>query len=254
MPQPKAKSDRALQPVAQKFTATLEHLGNSLGWVIVRVPAKMAAKLGGRGQIRVIGEISGGSLRLSDRERSVPRHEFRASLFPDGKGGHFLLVNKKMQKAARVGPGAVATFRLARDATPREITIPQELERALGQDRRLRRWFEASFNPSMRRYCASWVAEPKSAEARARRADQLAERLLLTLEAEKDLPPILKIALARDPRAAVGWERMSARRRRGNLLAIFYYRSPEAQQRRLAKVLEEAVAYAHRAQEPDEGI
>ena len=39
---------------------------------------------------------------------------------------------------------------------------------------------------------------------------------------------------------------MSVSRRRGNLLAIFYYRTPEARDRRLEKVLEEAERVAEK--------
>jgi uncharacterized protein YdeI (YjbR/CyaY-like superfamily) len=64
--------------------------------------------------------------------------------------------------------------------------------------------------------------------------------------AERELPPILQAAFARDPRAFAGWERMSPSHRRGHLLAIFYYRSPDARDRRVAKIIEEAVAFAER--------
>src|SRR5439155_25439340 len=47
--------------------------------------------------------------------------------------------------------------------------------------------------------------------------------------------------LFRSPHAAEGWERMSSSRRRMHLLGIFYYRSPEARDRRLMKAVEEAV-------------
>jgi uncharacterized protein YdeI (YjbR/CyaY-like superfamily) len=57
---------------------------------------------------------------------------------------------------------------------------------------------------------------------------------------------MLQLAFARTPRAREGWEQMSALRRRGQLLAIFYYRSPEARARRLAKVVEEAAALAEK--------
>jgi hypothetical protein len=39
---------------------------------------------------------------------------------------------------------------------------------------------------------------------------------------------------------------MSPTRRRGNLLAIFYYRTPEARDRRIAKIIEEALSFAER--------
>jgi len=47
---------------------------------------------------------------------------------------------------------------------------------------------------------------------------------------------------ARNPRAAEGWERMSPSHRRGHLFGIFYYRTPEARDRRLAKTIEDAIA------------
>jgi uncharacterized protein YdeI (YjbR/CyaY-like superfamily) len=66
------------------------------------------------------------------------------------------------------------------------------------------------------------------------------------MEAERELPPILKLAFAREPRALAGWQRMSPTHRRGNLLAIFYYRTPEARDRRIAKIIEDALTFAER--------
>jgi len=66
------------------------------------------------------------------------------------------------------------------------------------------------------------------------------------MEAERELPPILKLAFARDPRAYTGWQRMSPSHRRGHLLAIFHYRSPDARDRRIAKLLEDALTFAER--------
>ena len=75
-----------------------------------------------------------------------------------------------------------------------------------------------------------------------RRAEQVAEQLMATMEAERELPPILKLAFTREPRALAGWQRMSPTHRRGHLLAIFYYRSPEARDRRIAKFIDDALA------------
>jgi uncharacterized protein YdeI (YjbR/CyaY-like superfamily) len=86
----------------------------------------------------------------------------------------------------------------------------------------------------------------KSAEARTRRAEQIAECLLAAMEGERELPPVLQVAFAREPRAREGWASMSASRRRGHLLGIFYYRSPEARGRRVAKAVQEAVEFAER--------
>jgi len=215
--------------VAKSFKATLERMQSNLGWVIIRIPFDVSKVWGVRRQLRVKGEING--------------FAFRTSLFPTGKGYHYLLVNKRMQAGAKTGPGMAALFRLEPDTEERKAILPAELKRALSQDRSLRRWFD-NLSYSIRRWIAVWVSQPKSAEARVRRAEQIAEQLLTTMEAERELPPVLKAAFARDPRAFEGWQRMSPSHRRHNLLGIFYYRSPEARDRRIAKMLEEAAGRA----------
>jgi len=220
-----------VQPVAKSFRAVLERSNSPLKWVIVRVPFDVAKIWGRRGQLRVKGDING--------------FAFRASLLPTGTGNHVLLVNKRMQAGAKVGPGAAAQFRLEPDTEKRIVTVPAELERALSEDRALRRWFDR-LNPSTRREISDWITQVKSAEARVRRADQIAERLMSVMDAERELPPILRAAFARNPRAYEGWKRMSPVRRRGHLFGIFYYRSPEARARRVAKTVQDAYELATR--------
>jgi uncharacterized protein YdeI (YjbR/CyaY-like superfamily) len=70
---------------------------------------------------------------------------------------------------------------------------------------------------------------------------------MLTMEGEldpKDPPPVLKAAFQREPRARAGWEAMSQSRRRGHLLGIFHVRGVEARERRVARVVEDAVRVA----------
>jgi uncharacterized protein YdeI (YjbR/CyaY-like superfamily) len=222
-PQPK--------PAAKSFKATLERMRSNLGWVIVRIPLDVPKVWGTRGMLKVKGEING--------------FAFRTSLFPTGKGYHYLLVNKRMQAGAAARPGSVAEFRLEPDMEKRVATVPAELQRILNEERSLRRWF-GQLNYSTRKWITDLVVQVKSAEARVRRAEQVAEQLMATMEAERELPPILKLAFAREPRALAGWHRMSPTHRRGNLLAIFYYRTPEARDRRIAKIIEDTLAFAER--------
>jgi uncharacterized protein YdeI (YjbR/CyaY-like superfamily) len=156
-----------------------------------------------------------------------------------------MLVNKQMQKGGKVTTGSVAQFRLEPDTEPRIVIIPAELKRDFAGDRQLRRWFER-LNYSTRKDISNWITQVKSAEARERRAQQIAERLLATMEAERELPPILQVTFARNARAREGWERMSSSRRRMHLFGIFYYRSPEARVRRLAKALQDAEGFTER--------
>lgn len=218
------------KPTASKsFKATLEILRSGLGWVIARVPFDVAKTWGTR-RPKVKGEING--------------FPFRTTLFPARSGGHFVLVNKRMQRESGTVPGSVAQFRLEIDTEKRTVVTPPEVKRAMAGDRALERWYDA-LNYSTRKYITEWITEVKSAEARVRRAEQLAERLLSTMEAEQELPPLLRLAFGRT-RALEGWQQMSPTQRRGQLLAIFYYRGPEARARRVAKVVEAAAEYAQK--------
>lgn len=216
---------------AKAFRATLERTASRLNWVIIHVPLDVANIWGKRGQLRVRGEING--------------FGFRTSLFPTGKGGHIMIVNKRMQAGGKAAPGSVAQFRLEPDTEVRIVTMPAELKRALAEDRSLCRWFDR-LNHSTRSEISKWVSDVKSAEARTRRAEQIAERLLATMEAERELPPILQVAFAQDPRARQGWALMSPSRRRGHLLGIFYYRDPESRARRVEKAVRDAAELAEK--------
>ena len=227
----KPKPKPVTKIVKKSFEATLERLRSNLGWIIVWIPFNVHKVWGSRGRLKVRGEING--------------FDFRTSLFPTRKGDHFLLVNKKMQAGAGAKEGSLAEFLLEPDTEERVITIPAELKRILAEDRSFRRWFDA-LNYSIRKWLADWITQPKSAEARNRRAEQVAEQLLSTMEAERELPPALKLAFTRDPRALEGWNLMSPSHRRGLLIAIFYYRSPDARARRVDKVVEEAIALAEK--------
>jgi uncharacterized protein YdeI (YjbR/CyaY-like superfamily) len=213
------------------FEAVLERT-DRLRWVIARVPFDAAKVWGKRGQLRIQGEING--------------FAFSTTLFPTGEGRHFLLVNKKMLSGGKTAPGLTAKFRLQPDTTPRPpASAPTELLRELGESKRLLKFFE-SLNPSRRNEISKWIGESRNEETRRRRARQIAERLMETMEAEHDLPPIMQLAFRQNPKAHEEWERMSRSHRRAHLLAIFYYRTPEARANRLQKCLKEMLDRAEK--------
>jgi uncharacterized protein YdeI (YjbR/CyaY-like superfamily) len=166
---------------------------------------------------------------------------FRTSLFADAhRGGHFVLVNKKMQKAAGAGVGGMVDFTIAPDLEERTPDVPAELAKLLKTQKRLAKWYEGLSEPT-RWEIAKWIDGVKSAEARHRRAEQIAERLMLTMEGEKELPPVLEVAFRRAPLARKGWEAMTKAQRRSNLMAVFYYQGPEAREKRVRKVVEDCL-------------
>ncbi len=124
---------------------------------------------------------------------------FRTTLFPSPRGsGHILLVNKKMQSGASARVGSRVRIWLEPDLDARPILLPPELASALNADRRLRRWFDR-LSESMRREIGKFAGEPKTAESRLKRAEKLAERLMLTMEGEEEPPPVLRAALPSIP-------------------------------------------------------
>ena len=219
------------KPVAKSLRGTPKRLKSRLNWVVIHVPLDVPRIWRTRERLKVKGEING--------------FPFRTSLFPTGKGRHMMLVNKQMQKGGKVTAGSVAQFRLEPDTEPRIAIVPAELTSAFSGDRQLRRWFDR-LNYSTRKDISNWITQVKSAEARERRAQQIAERLLATMEAERELPPILQVTFVRNARAREGWERMSPSRRRMHLFGIFYYRSLEARARRLAKAVQDAEGFTER--------
>lgn len=216
----------------RKFTAILERDNTRLRWVIARIPFDIEKAWPERRGMRVRGAIEG--------------FPFRTSLFPNPLGeGRVLLVNKKMQAAAKASAGARVRIELEPDFEERPATVPAELAGALREDRQLRRWFDG-LGSARRRDLGKWVAEPKSQDSREKRAGRTAEWLLLTMEGERETPPILKVRFQRNPQAQAGWDAMSDARRRSHLLGIFHLQSGEARERRADAAIEDAMRLARR--------
>ena len=217
---------------SKSFTAVLEPLRNGLGWVVARIPFDMAKAWPERKGKRVRGEIAG--------------FAFRSSLMGSAEDGHFLLVNRRMQAAAKAGIGQKVRITLEPDLEERPAEVPAELARALRGDRQLRKWFDG-LNEYMRRMIGGLVSEARAGESREQRAEKIAEWLLLAMEGEidpKDPPPILKAAFQRQPLARAGWEAMTPLRRRNHLLGIFHYQGAQAREKRAAQALEDALKVA----------
>ena len=215
---------------AKRFRAVIEPLSGGLGWVVARLPFDVDRTWKRMVRLRVKVEVGG--------------EVFRTSLFPDAHGGgHFVLVNMKMQKAAGAKVGAMVDFAIAPDLDERTPPVLPELAKLLKTEKRLAKWYEGLSEP-IRWEIAKWIDGVKSAEARQRRTEQIAERLMLTMEGEKELPPVLEVAFRRTPAARKGWDAMTKAVRRRNLMAIFYYQSPEAREKRVRKVVEDCLKAA----------
>jgi len=205
--------------------------GTSLKWTIITIPFEPTKVWARRKGMRVRGTING--------------FAFRTSLFRARDGSAILLVNKKMQKEGRVRQGQVAEVVLEPDLEERPASTPAELEKLLREDRALKKW-HGQLSDFSRRWIAEAIAQPKNTEARRARAELWAERMMLAMEGEQVTPPILEAAFQRQPKAREGWQAMTSVQRRGHLLGIFYYQSPESRQKRAQKTIEEALRVADR--------
>lgn len=214
--------------------AVLEADGTRLRWVIARIPFNTAKVWPERHGRRVRGDIEG--------------FPFRTSLFPDPQGsGQVLLVNRKMQAAAKARLGSKVRIRLEPDLEERPTLIPPELTAIFKSDRKLRMWFDA-LSPSMRREIGKWITDAKSAVVRQKRAERIAERMMLAMEGEQQTPPLLRQMFQREPRAIAGWKLLTPTQRRNHLLGIFYYETVEGRERRAEKAVIDALRAFERSE------
>jgi len=234
---------------SKTFTAILEPAGNKLNWVIARIPFDVTKVWPERKGLRVrgeieIAEIAAFTTKTDSSTPAKPPFPFRTALFPDPHGeGKVLVVNRKMQTAAKVAPGQKVRIRLEPDLEERPAHVPSELAAALKQDRALRKWFDA-LSYYNRKTMGAIVSQPRSAEARRLRAEKIAEWLMLAMEGERELPPILKAAFQRQPLARAGWDAMTPTQRRNHLLGIFHYQSAKCRETRTAQAVDDALRVA----------
>jgi uncharacterized protein YdeI (YjbR/CyaY-like superfamily) len=215
----------------QKFKARLVPDVSLAGWTVAKLPFVPSEAWAEMIRLRVCGTVNG--------------TEFRTSLFPDLErpGQYVVFVNKKTQKAAGVELGEEVAFELQADLEERPAELPDELAVLLDEVEGLRDFYD-SLSESWRREIGKWIGSVKSEESQRKRCEQMAERLLSTMEAELELPPLIATAMRSRPKAAAGWKKLTPTQRRQELLAIFYYQSPEAREKRLRKSLDLAESKA----------
>ncbi len=220
----------------KKFTARLKKLDDAgsanLGWRVLDVPFDVKKAFGKGGRVPVVGETNG--------------FPFRTSLFPRKDGKHFLLMNKKMQQGAKATSlGDTVQVSLALDKEKRTVEIPPLLKKEIEEDADLLAYYK-SFSYSMRKYFADQITESKSTATQKKRVDQLAVILMEMRDGEQVPPPILEAEFVHNPKARAGWERMTSSHRRSHLWGIFYYKNPESRAKRMAKAIDQMVAYANK--------
>ena len=147
----------------KSFRAKVYSVGPKGHWTCMKLPFSVDKEFGARGRLSVRGTLNG--------------YKIRTSIFPDGKGTHFLLVNKQMQKGAGgIEPGDTIQVTLRPDPGPRSVAVPAALKKALGEKPRAKAAFQ-KLSYTHRKDYAAWVGGAKQAETRQRRANKAVELL-----------------------------------------------------------------------------
>lgn len=101
---------------------------------------------------------------------------FRGRLMVYG-GVTYLGFRKEIREAAgKISKGDTVEVEIERDDAPREVELPEELATALSEDVELRSTFESLAFTHRKEY-ATWIAEAKRPETRARRSEKALQRL-----------------------------------------------------------------------------
>ena len=124
-------------------------------WTLLTLPKSAGAKLPSRRMTMVEGTING--------------FPFRAALEPNGKGSHWLRVNKALHDTA--GAGDTLTVEITRAGEEPEIRVPVDLRKALA-DAPMAQALWADITPIARRDWILWISSAKQSETRKRRIEK----------------------------------------------------------------------------------
>ncbi len=126
-------------------------------WTFLILPKDASAKLPTRGMTTVQGLING--------------HPFQSTLEPDGQGGHWLKVDRKLREAAAAEAGDDVSLDIAPVALEPEPKVPAELRKALAAANPKARAVWSDITPVARRDWIQWIESAKREETRLKRIE-----------------------------------------------------------------------------------
>jgi len=129
--------------------------GKVVTWTFLTLPREASARLPSRGMTSVEGSFNGVS--------------FRTTLEPDGQGGHWLKVERKLRESAGAEVGDVVSLEIAPLAEEPEPKVPADLRKALAAADPKVRAVWADITPVARRDWIQWIESAKKEETRVKR-------------------------------------------------------------------------------------
>ncbi len=149
-----------------RFSATLlrpKATAKVVSWTFLTLPRQASERLPSRGQVSVEGTMNGMALR--------------ATLEPDGEGGHWLKVDRKLRKAAGVEAGDAVALEIAPVAEEPEPKVPADVRKALASAPPKVKDAWSGITPRARRDWIQWITSGKRAETRALRIGKACDML-----------------------------------------------------------------------------
>jgi hypothetical protein len=157
------KSPKPAEAPRIRFSAPLLRPKAAASWLFLKLPQGASDRLPSRSMVSVEGVIN--------------RAPFRATLQPDGDGGHWMKVDSKLQRAAGVGAGDSVAIEMAPASEEPEPKIPADLRRGLDAAPAKVRAAWADITAVARRDYILWITSAKQAETRARRIEKACDML-----------------------------------------------------------------------------
>jgi hypothetical protein len=149
-----------------RFSATLFRpaaTAKAVAWTFLTLPKEASVKLPSRGMASVEGTFNGVA--------------FRATLQPDGQGGHWLKVDQELREAAGAETGDVVSLEIAPMAEEPEPSVPADLRNALAAAHPKARAVWSDITPVARRDWVQWIESAKREETRLKRIESACDML-----------------------------------------------------------------------------
>jgi hypothetical protein len=161
-----------------RFDATVNTLDRR---AILRLPQRASAMLPSRGQVAVQGTING--------------HAFQTVLEPDGSGGHWMNLDRKLERAAAIRAGDTATLEVEPRKEWPEPDVPRDLKSALATAPQKIQNLWNEITPMARWEWVRWVNATQNPDTRKRRV----EVTISKMESGKRRPCCFNLAACTDP-------------------------------------------------------
>lgn len=164
-----------------RFAATLDCIDDR---GLLRLPEQISRQLPSRGQVAVQGTMNG--------------QPFATVVEPDGRGGHWIDLDARLQQAANLSVGDSVLLELAVRKDWPEPVVPDDLNDALAAATAAIRHAWNDITPMARWEWVRWVNATKNPDTRRRRV----EVTISKLDAGKRRPCCFDLSSCTDPELA----------------------------------------------------